>query len=161
MAYWHVAKKSLAIYSRIKRVSTPESAAMIEGVLNHCTDMEVRRQYVDSHGQTEIAFAFSRLLGFELAPRIKRVAYSKLYLSAKEDRPRLGNLTSALTRPINFELIASQTRLTRKRSYAGLHARAFCTRLIKRSPSLGGLLRRFLFVNILAGKRCAARFMKG
>ena len=108
MAYWHVAKKSLAIYSRIKRVSTPESAAMIEGVLNHCTDMEVRRQYVDSHGQTEIAFAFSRLLGFELAPRIKRVAYSKLYLSAKEDRTRLGNLTSALTRPINFELIASQ-----------------------------------------------------
>jgi len=71
-------------------------------------DMEVRRQYVDSHGQTEIAFAFSRLLGFELAPRIKRVAYSKLYLSAKEDRTRLGNLTSALTRPINFELIASQ-----------------------------------------------------
>ncbi len=108
MAYWHVAKKSLAIYSRIKRVSTPESAAMIEGVLNHCTDMEVRRQYVDSHGQTEIAFAFSRLLSFELAPRIKRVAYSKLYLSSKEDRARLDNLTPVVTRPINFELIASQ-----------------------------------------------------
>ena len=35
---------------------------MIEGVLRHCTDMEIDRQYVDSHGQSEVAFAFCPLL---------------------------------------------------------------------------------------------------
>lgn len=37
---------------------------MIKGVLRHCTDMEIQRQYVDSHGQSAIGFAFCRLLGF-------------------------------------------------------------------------------------------------
>ena len=47
---------------------------MIEGVLHHCTDMEIQRQYVDSHGQSAIGFAFCRLLGFELAPKLKAIA---------------------------------------------------------------------------------------
>lgn len=33
--------------------------------------MEVERQFVDSHGQSEVAFAFCRLLGFELMPRLR------------------------------------------------------------------------------------------
>ena len=44
---------------------------MIEGVLRHCTEMEIERQYVDSHGQSEVAFAFCHLLGFALLPRLK------------------------------------------------------------------------------------------
>lgn len=51
---------------------------MIEGVLRHCTDMEVNRQYVDSHGQTTVAFAFCRLLGFEFMPRLKDISRQKL-----------------------------------------------------------------------------------
>ena len=39
---------------------------MTKGVLRHCTEMAVDRQYVDSHGQSEVAFAFCRLLGFQL-----------------------------------------------------------------------------------------------
>jgi len=80
MIYWHVERRSLCIYSQMKRVSSSEVASMIEGVLKHCTDAEVKRQYVDSHGQTEVAFAFCRLLGFELAPRIKAITKQKLYL---------------------------------------------------------------------------------
>ena len=52
---------------------------MIEGVLRHCTEMEVERQYVDSHGQSEVAFAFCRLLGFELMPRLKGIHRQRLY----------------------------------------------------------------------------------
>src|SRR3546814_14398847 len=47
-----------------------ETAAASDGfaslVLRHCTDMEIQRQYVDSHGQSAVGFAFCRLLGFEL-----------------------------------------------------------------------------------------------
>ena len=39
---------------------------MIDGVLRHDTEMKVDRQYVDSHGQSTVAFAFCRLLGFQL-----------------------------------------------------------------------------------------------
>ena len=55
-------------------------AAMIEGVLRHCTDMEIQRQYVDSHGQSAVGFAFCHLLGFELVPRLKAIARQKLAL---------------------------------------------------------------------------------
>ena len=51
---------------------------MIEGVLHHATTMQVERNYVDTHGQSEMAFAFSYLLGFELLPRLKNLAHQKL-----------------------------------------------------------------------------------
>lgn len=74
MIYWHVERQATCIYSQLKRCSSSEVAAMIEGVLRHCTDMEIQRQYVDSHGQSAVGFAFCHLLGFELAPRLKAIA---------------------------------------------------------------------------------------
>jgi TnpA family transposase len=50
MIYWHVERKSVCIYSQLKSCSASEVASMIEGVLRHCTDMEVDRQYTDTHG---------------------------------------------------------------------------------------------------------------
>ena len=52
---------------------------MIEGVLRHCTAMEVDRQYVDSHGESAVAFAFCHLLGFQLLPRLKGIHQQRLY----------------------------------------------------------------------------------
>jgi TnpA family transposase len=43
MIYWHVERKSACIYSQLKRCSSSEVAAMIEGVLRHDTEMEVER----------------------------------------------------------------------------------------------------------------------
>ncbi len=105
MVYWHVEKKSLCIYSQIKRCSSSEVAAMIEGVLRHATDMNVEKDYVDSHGQDEVAFAFCSLLNFQLLPRLKAIGKQRLY------RPEAGNpqayphLQAILTRPIDWELI--------------------------------------------------------
>lgn len=50
MIYWHVDRKSTCISSQLKRCSSSEAAAMIEGVLRHATTMSVTQQYVDSHG---------------------------------------------------------------------------------------------------------------
>jgi TnpA family transposase len=50
MIYWHVERKSVCVYSQLKSCSASEVAAMIEGVLRHCTDMEIDRQYTDTHG---------------------------------------------------------------------------------------------------------------
>lgn len=108
MVYWHVEKNSLCIYSQLKRCSSSEVGAMIEGVMRHCTDMEIDRQYVDSHGQSEVAFAFCELLGFSLMPRLKGIARQKLYLPEAGAGRQYDNLTPILTRPINWDLIAQQ-----------------------------------------------------
>lgn len=107
MVYWHVEKNSACIYSQFKRVSSSEAAAMIQGVLKHCTEMEVERQYVDSHGQNVIAFAFCRLLGFELMPRLKGISRQKLYKAvAGQDFPNINQIMAA--KAINWELIEEQ-----------------------------------------------------
>lgn len=73
MIYWHVEKKSLCVYSQLKSCSASEVAAMIEGVLRHCTDVEIDRQYTDTHGASIVGFAFAHMLGFNLLPRLKNV----------------------------------------------------------------------------------------
>jgi hypothetical protein len=80
MVYWHVADQALCIYSQLKAPSASEAASMIEGVLRHCTAMQVDRNYVDTHGQSEVAFAFCHLLGFQLMPRLKNLHAQKLSL---------------------------------------------------------------------------------
>jgi TnpA family transposase len=106
MIYWHVDRKSTCIYSQLKRCSSSEVAAMIEGVLRHCTDMEVEKQYTDSHGQSEVAFAFCRLLDFELLPRLKAIPTQRLY--RPDDSVLYPKLAPILSRTINWELIAQQ-----------------------------------------------------
>jgi len=108
MIYWHVEKNSTCIYSQLRRCSSSEVAAMMEGVLRHCTEMEVDRQYVDSHGQSEVAFAFSYILGFDLLPRLKAIAKQKLNLPTSGDAERYLHLGPILSRPIRWELISQQ-----------------------------------------------------
>ncbi len=108
MIYWHVERKSLCIYSQLKTCSSSEAAAMIEGVLRHCTEMSVNKQYVDSHGQSEVAFAFSRLLGFELLPRLKAIHKQKLYRVETGQGAEYPHLQPVLTRAIDWKLIKEQ-----------------------------------------------------
>lgn len=107
MVYWHVEKNSACIYSQFKRVSSSEVATMIQGVLRHCTEMEVDRQYVDSHGQSAVAFAFCRMLGFELMPRLKGISKQKLFKA--EIGQSFPNLDPVMAlRAINWGLIEEQ-----------------------------------------------------
>src|SRR3954469_6702152 len=106
MIYWHIEKKSLCIHSQLKSPSSSEVAAMIEGVIRHCTEMAVERQYVDTHGQSEVAFAFCRLLGFALLPRIKRIQTQRLYRPEGGRADAYPCLQPVLTRPIDSDLIA-------------------------------------------------------
>lgn len=108
MIYWHVAKRATCIYSQLKKCSSSEVSSMIEGVLRHCTDMKVERHFVDSHGQSEVAFAFCRLLGFELAPRLKAIASQKLHLPHWDLRQSLANISPILRGPIDWEIIERQ-----------------------------------------------------
>jgi TnpA family transposase len=108
MIYWHVEKGASCIYSQLKSCSSSEVAAMIEGVIRHCTEMTVTKQYVDSHGQSYVAFAFCHLLGFKLLPRFKSIHSKKLYRPYTGKPDAYDNLQPILTRPINWDLIRRQ-----------------------------------------------------
>ncbi|SLJ60856.1 Tn3 family transposase [Mycobacteroides abscessus] len=106
MIYWHVERRSTCIYSQLKSCSSSEVAAMIEGLLRHCTDAEVEANYVDTHGASVVGFAFTELLGFRLLPRLKNIGAIRLY--RPDDTAAYGQLGAVLTRPIRWDLITNQ-----------------------------------------------------
>jgi TnpA family transposase len=108
MIYWHVEKNAVCIHSQLKRCSSSEVASMIKGVLRHCTQMSVDKNYVDTHGQSEVGFAFAHLLGFQLMPRIRNIQKQTLYLPEKGQKHQFENLTSIIKRPIRWQLIRAQ-----------------------------------------------------
>lgn len=108
MIYWHVEKNSACIHSLLKNPSFSEVAAMIQGFLHHNTIMDIEKQYVDTHGQSYVAFAFCHLLGFRLLPRFKSVSKKKLYLPLAGEKNLYPNLDGILTRPIKWDLITQQ-----------------------------------------------------
>lgn len=108
LIYWHVERKSVAIHSQLLTCSASEVAAMIDGAIRHGTTMEVEGNYVDSHGQSEIGFGITRLLGFDLLPRIKRINKVRLYRPVTGEPDAYPRLTPALTRPIRWDVIAEQ-----------------------------------------------------
>jgi len=107
MIYWHVERRATCIYSQLKSCSSSEVAAMIEGLLRHCTDADIDTSYVDTHGASVVGFAFTELLGFRLLPRLKNIGSIRLYRPS-DAGPACAALGSVLTRPIRWELIAQQ-----------------------------------------------------
>lgn len=81
---------------------------MVEGVLRHCTSAEIQKNYVDTHGQSEVAFAFCHLLGFRLLPRLKNIASQKLYRPEAGTLSDYENLQPILTKTIDWDLIKNQ-----------------------------------------------------
>ena len=106
MIYWHVERRSTCIYSQLRACSASEVAAMIEGLLRHCTDAEIEANYTDTHGASVVGFAFCDLLGFKLLPRLKNIGAARLYRPA--DGASYPGLEEILTRPIRWELIERQ-----------------------------------------------------
>jgi len=108
MIYWHVDRKALCVYSQLKACSSSEVAAMIEGLLRHQSTAQIEGNYVDTHGQSEIGFAFTELLGYRLLPRLKRIGAQRMYLPGKGTAHQWPHLRPVATRPIRWDIIANQ-----------------------------------------------------
>jgi TnpA family transposase len=99
MSYFLVDKHSAGIHSQVRRGT--EVAAMISSLILHDTRMMVETNCIDSHGQSELGFAFCRFLSVELCPWLKRMKYERLYLpdiSMKESFPALAGVVARAIR---------------------------------------------------------------
>ncbi|MCM3885649.1 Tn3 family transposase [Frankia sp. R82] len=105
LVYWSVEKGAMAIHSQVISCTASEVAAMIEGVMRHGTAMKVAGNHVDSHGQSEIGFGITRLLGFDLLPRIKQIGKVRLYRPGPAADLPYPALEPAMTRPIRWDVI--------------------------------------------------------
>jgi TnpA family transposase len=106
LIYWHVERKSVVVHSQLLNCTASEVAAMIDGAIHHGTEMDIKANYTDTHGQSVIGFGLTRLLGFDLLPRIKRINHLRLYLPEWKDRAGYPNLAPALVqRAIDWDLI--------------------------------------------------------
>jgi TnpA family transposase len=173
MVYWHLEKNAACIYSQLKRVSSSEAAAMIQGVLSHCTEMEINRQYVDSHGQSLVAFAFCRLLGFELMPRLKGIGRQKLCgTEAGQSFPNIDPVMAF--RAINWGLIEEQLDTVVKHAVALKLGMADAESLLRRFTrnnaqhpaykaltELGKAIKTIFLCRYRLLKSCGARSMRG
>jgi len=95
----------MVVHSQTLRASASEVHAMVEGAIRHGTTMKVEGNYVDTHGQSEIGFGITRLLGFVLLPRIKQINKVRLYRPVAGRPDAYPLLRPALTRPIRWDLV--------------------------------------------------------
>ena len=101
LSYWHVDGKSAGLYSQIK--SGSEVAAMIAGLILHSTLMKIGSNYVDTRGQSELAFAFCRFLWVELCPWLKGMKRQRLHPAGPGMQDRYPHLAGVLADPIRWE----------------------------------------------------------
>lgn len=105
MVYWHVDTNSLCIHSQSKTCTSSEVGAMIKGILEHSTQMDLNAAYVDTHGQSTIGFGIGKLLNFEILPRLKNIHEQKLYVASDSDKNSYNNLAYILKDSIQWKLI--------------------------------------------------------
>jgi TnpA family transposase len=140
LIYWHVERKSMVVHSQLLNCTASEVAAMVDGAMHHGTEMDVRSNYVDTHGQSVIGFGLTRLLGFDLLPRIKRINHLRLYPPAagwREAYPQLG--PAMVNRAIDWDLIADEYD----------HMIKYAISIKNKTASTAAILRRFHRTNVL------------
>ncbi|MFI9172401.1 Tn3 family transposase [Streptomyces lincolnensis] len=69
--------------------------------------MDVEANYTDSHGQSEIGVGITRLLNFDLLPRIKRINKVKLYRPVAGEPDAYPQLTVPGPRATDGKAVAS------------------------------------------------------
>jgi TnpA family transposase len=101
MMYSMVDKNSAGIHAQVRRGT--EVSAMITALLRHDTMMTVESNTIDSHGQSELGFAFCRFLFVELSPWLKRMKHERLYLPDANMKDSFPHLAGVLARPIRWD----------------------------------------------------------
>jgi TnpA family transposase len=77
--YAHTTDTSLRLYQQPIPVRLREATFVLDGLLEHGTELDPRRVVTDSHGFSEVVMASAALLDKELAPRIARAHEQTLY----------------------------------------------------------------------------------
>ncbi len=91
--YRFISDQYSVFYSKVINTNARDAVHVIDGLLHHETDLNIKEHYTDTAGFTEQTFGLCHLLGFRFAPRLRDIADAKLYTFTKpSDYPKLQNL---------------------------------------------------------------------
>ena len=102
-AYTHLSDRFGPYFTKLIGATASEALHVLDALLYHQSDVEIRRHHTDGGGESDHVFALCTLLGFQFAPRIPNLKHRRLYCFEKpSDYPTLELLIAAR---INVELI--------------------------------------------------------
>lgn len=103
VAYRHVADNYIAVFHYFIPPGMLEALYVIEGLQKAGLSVEADTVYSDTHGQSEVIFAFTYLHGIQLMPRIRNWKDLKFYKADKNVHYK--HIDRIFTDVINWQLI--------------------------------------------------------
>lgn len=101
--YTHLSDRYGPYFTKLIGATASEALHVLDALLYHLSDVQVRRHHTDGGGESDHVFALCTLLGFQFAPRIPNLKHRRLCSFGKpSDYPTLELLIAAR---INVELI--------------------------------------------------------
>lgn len=108
IAYHHVADNYIALFTSFIPCGVWEAVHILDGLLKNKSTIQPDTLHADTQGQSEPVFGLCRLLGIKLMPRMRGLADTVLYRSAKESR--YAHIDALFTGEIDWDLIATHQR---------------------------------------------------
>jgi TnpA family transposase len=78
--YTHISDQYAPYHTRAINVGVRDATYVLDGLLYHESDLRIEEHYTDTAGFTDQVFGMMHLLGFKLAPRIRDLAETKIFL---------------------------------------------------------------------------------
>ncbi len=97
MFYTHISDQYAPFHIKVISATDRDATHILDGLLDHESDLQIQEHYTDTSGYTEHLFAICHLLGFRFAPRIRDLADKRLY-----------TFESQMTNPVLAPLLGSK-----------------------------------------------------
>ena len=136
---------------------------MLDGLLYHESDLEIREHYTDTAGFTDHVFALMHLLGFAFCPRIRDLHDKKLFIKGKADQyPALQSLIS--TTSLNLKEIEIHWREVLRLATSIKQGTVTASLMLKKLasyPKQNGLAKALREIGRIERKRAARTVLTG
>lgn len=99
--YRAVADQFQSYYTKIINIDSREAVHVLDTLLSHHTELDIKEHYTDTHGYTDQVFALCHMFGIKFAPRIKGISDLRLFYADKID----SCIKEYFHRKINFNII--------------------------------------------------------
>jgi len=109
--YTHVSDRYTPFHTKAISSTVRDATYVLDGLLDHQTDIEIEEHYTDTSGYTEHIFALCHLLGFRFAPRIRDLSDHRMFSIEKPGnydalKPLIGGRVQLKTIRQNWDDVA-------------------------------------------------------
>ena len=84
--YTHVSDQYAPFYSKVINTTVRDATHVLDGLLYHESDLDLREHHSDTEGFTDQVFGATHLLGYRFAPRIRNMKKTKIFPMRKPSR---------------------------------------------------------------------------